>query len=137
MPASGFVPSEGVAALVLEPLGSRTARSYAHLRSGRWATGGQPKETIRHMLGEVTPTLTICTGNGAPCTTSPVADLAREIAGDHAAFVPPNSVAAGMTDTGALLHLILALSGQPGRGHALTLGTSGESGFAALLLELP
>jgi hypothetical protein len=133
----GFVPGEGVAALVLEPAGRRGARSYAHLRSGRWATGGQPVETIQQMLGGATPSVTICTGNGAPCATSPITDLAREIAGEDAAIVPPSSVAAGLTDTGALLHLILALSGQPGSGQALMLGTSGDSGFAALLLEIP
>jgi hypothetical protein len=133
----GFVPSEGVGALVLEPADSREGRSYAHLRSGRWATGGQPLEIIQQMLGGAAPSLTICTGNGAPCATSSTSNLAREIAGNHAAIVPPQAVAAGLTDTGAILHLILALSGRPGSGQALLLGTSGDSGFAALLLELP
>ena len=141
----GFMPSEGVAALVLEPAGRRQVRSEgrseerscAHFRSGRWAAGGQPVEIIRQMLRGSTPSLIICTGNGAPCATSPMTALAREIAGHGAVIVPPQAVAAGLADTGALLHLILALSSRPNSGQALLLGTSGDSGFAALLLELP
>jgi hypothetical protein len=132
-----FVPSEGVAALVLEPAGSREAQSYAHLRSGRWAAGGQPAESIRQMLGGAVLNLIVCAGNGAPCAASPLASLARRIAGPDAAIVPPQAVAAGLADTGALLHLILALSGRPRSGQALLLATSGETGFAAIHLELP
>lgn len=141
----GFVPSEGVAALVLEPAGLRQvgaeARTYANFCAGRWAAGGQPVETIRQMLGGSVPSLTICTSNGAPCATSPITTLARGIACDGASIIPPQAVATGLVDTGALLHLILALSTRPGSGQALLLGTSpgtsGDSGFAALLLELP
>jgi 3-oxoacyl-[acyl-carrier-protein] synthase II len=135
--AAGFVPSEGVAALVLEPVGSREGRSYASLRSGRWAAGGQPFKTIRQMLGGSVPNLTISAGNGAPCATSPLTSLAREIAGPDAPIVPPQAVAAGLAETGALLHLILALSSRPQSGQALLLATSGKSGFAAIHLELP
>ena len=135
--SGGFIPSEGVAALVLEPAGRREARSYAHLRSGRWAAGGQPVEAIRQMLGDSVPSLTVCTTNGAPCATSPVAAVAREIAGDGGPIIPPRAVAAGLADTSALFHLILALSSRPIGGQMLLLGTSGDSGFAALLLELP
>lgn len=136
-PNAGFVPSEGVAALVLEPAGSREGRSYASLRSSCWAAGGQPFNTIRRMLGGSVPNLTVCAGNGAPCATSPLTSLAREIAGPDAPIVPPHAVAAGLAETGALLHLILALSSRPRSGQALLLATSGESGFAAIQLELP
>jgi 3-oxoacyl-(acyl-carrier-protein) synthase len=139
--SGGFIPSEAVAALVLEPAGLGAARaevrSYAQLRSGRWASGGQPVEAVRQMLGSSVPTLTVCTTNGAPCATGPVATVAREIAGPDAAVVPPQAVAAGLADTSALLHLILALSSRPNSGQMLLLGTSGDSGYAALLLELP
>jgi hypothetical protein len=147
---SGFVPSEGVAAVLLEPVGARKARrevrTYAHFSSGRWATGGEPVETIRQMLGESVPSLIICAGNGAPCSTSSTAALARKIGGPSSAIVPAQAVAAGLPDSSALLHLILALSNPAlsngalsSRAHggpALLLGTTGESGFAALLLEL-
>lgn len=139
--SGGFIPSEGVAALVLEPAGRRAvraeARSYAQLRSGRWASGGQPVEIVRQMLGGSVPSLTVCTTNGAPCATSPVTAVAREIAGDVGAVVPPQAVAVGLPDISALLHLILALSSRPKSGQVLLLGTSGDSGFAALLLEQP
>lgn len=139
--SGGFIPSEGVAALVLEPAGRRAVgaevRSYGQLRSGRWASGGQPVESVRQMLGGSVPSLTVCTTNGAPCATSPVTAVAREIAGRDAAIVPPQAVAAGLADTSALLHLILALSSRSKSGQLLLLGISGDSGFAALLLELP
>jgi 3-oxoacyl-[acyl-carrier-protein] synthase II len=133
----GFVPSEGVAALVLEPAGRREARAYAHFSSGRWAAGGNAAETIRQMLGGSVPSLTICAGNGAPCSTGSTAALARETGGPSADIVPAQAVAAGLADVSALLHLILALSSGPRSGQALLVGTSGDSGFAAVLLELP
>ncbi|MFZ0297083.1 MAG: beta-ketoacyl synthase N-terminal-like domain-containing protein [Candidatus Sulfotelmatobacter sp.] len=137
-----FVPSEGVAAVVLEPVGRREVRSYALFRSGRWAAGGQPVDTIRQMLGGSVPSVIICAGNGAPCATCSTTALAREIGGGSAAIVPAQAVAAGLPDSSALLHLVLALSNpalssRPQGGPALLLGTSGDSGFAALLLELP
>ena len=134
---SGFVPSEGVAALVLEPEGRRAARCYANFISGRWAAGGKPVESIRQMLGGSVPGLTICAGDGAPCTTGSTAKLAREISGASAHIISAQPVAAGLADAGALLHLILALSGEPQSGEALLLGTPGDAGFAAVLLELP
>jgi 3-oxoacyl-[acyl-carrier-protein] synthase II len=133
----GFMPSEGVTALVLEPAGRREVRTYANFISGRWAAGGQTVETIRRMLGGSVPRLTICAGNGAPCATSSTSALAREISGSSAAIVPALAVAAGLIDAGAFLHLILALSSRPRSGQALLLGTSGDNSFAALLLELP
>jgi beta-ketoacyl synthase-like protein len=143
----GFVPSEGVAAVVLEPVSRREVRTYAHFSSGRWAAAGQPVETIRQMLGGSVPSLIICAGNGTPCAPSSTTALAREIGGPSAAIVLAQAVAAGLPDSSALLHLILALSdgalsdgalsSRPNGGQALLLGTSGDSGFAALLLELP
>ncbi len=138
----GFVPSEGVAALVLEPAGRPEARAYAQFRAGRWVAGGgvaggRAADAIRPMLGGSVTNLTICAGNGAPCAPSLVTALAREIGGPSAVIVPAQAVAAGLTDAGALLHLILALSSRPGKGPALLLGTSGDGGFAAVLLELP
>jgi hypothetical protein len=89
------------------------------------------------MLGDSVPSLTICAGNGAPCASSSTTALAREIGGPSADIVPAQPVAAGLADAGAFLHLILALSRPPRSGPALLLGTSGDGGFAALLLELP
>jgi hypothetical protein len=132
-----FIPSEGVAALVLEPAASRNTRAYAHLREGRWATGGDPMGVVRSILNANVPSLIICAGSGLPCASSPVASFAREIGGTDTVVLSPQAVAEGMADTGALLHLILGLSNRPKSGLALLLSASGDNGAAAVLLELP
>jgi 3-oxoacyl-[acyl-carrier-protein] synthase II len=138
--AEGFVPSEGVAALVMESSDRTDARPnsrcYARMTSGRWAAGGQPAKIIRQMLNGSVPSLTICSGNGAPCATSSTAALAGEITGDNSVILP-QAFAQGLAGTGALFHLIAALSNRPVSGQALFLGTARDNGFAALLLELP
>jgi hypothetical protein len=143
----GFIPSEGVAALVMEssahidarPDARPDAHSYARIRSGRWAAGGQPTEIIRQILGGSVPDLVICSGNGGPCAASPTTNLAREIAGDGADIIPPQLFAQGLAGSGALFHLILGLAGKRSShlvgGTALFLGTARDSGFAAILLE--
>ncbi len=138
--AGGFIPSEGIAALVMESAKHEDSRSNAHtygrIHSGRWTAGGQPVEVMRQMLGDFVPILTVCSGNGAPCATSPTSALAREICGDRTVIILPQPVALGLAGTGALFHLILALSTRPTNGQALFLATAANSGFAALLLEL-
>ena len=147
--AGGFIPGEGVAALVMEPTGRGNLQSgargavrpYARIGAGRWASGGQPSEIIRQMLGASVPTLTICSGNGAPCATSSTTALARQVSGDGAVMIAPQPFAQGLNGTGALFHLILGLKSKPGSqpigGRALLLGTAGDNEFAAILLELP
>jgi hypothetical protein len=143
--ADDFIPSEGVAALVLESstrIEVRTAahpdaRSYARMNWGQWAAGGQPAEIIRQMLDGFVPSLIICSGNGSPCAPSRTSALAREITGDGPVIIPAQLFAQGLAGTGALFHLILALSGRPASGRALLLGTASDNGFAAILLGLP
>ncbi len=145
--ADGFMPSEGIAALVMESSsrgdiqsGARSgARPYARIGPGRWGASDQRAMVIRQMLGGSAPSLTICSGNGAPCSPSPTTALAREIAGDDAVIIPSQAFAQGLAGTGALFHLMLGLSSLPSSrpvsGQALLLGTAGD-GFAALALEL-
>jgi 3-oxoacyl-(acyl-carrier-protein) synthase len=143
--AGGFIPSEGVAALVMESSARvkdrPEARTYARITSGRWAAGGHPAEIIRQMLCGSRPRLAICSGNGEPCAVSPTASFVREIAGDDCVITPPQAFAGGLAGNGALFHLILALGNLAGipRLHeqALLLGTARDNGFAAILLELP
>jgi len=139
--AGGFIPAEGMAAVVLEPPTpinpGPNARSYARIRTGRWVAGGQPVEIIRKMLGASIPNLTICSGNGAPCAVSPTAALAREIVGGEVPIIPPHVFAQGLAGSGALFHLIMALGSHRVSGPALFLGTARNNGFAALLLDLP
>jgi hypothetical protein len=89
------------------------------------------------MLSGVSPDLAICAGNGAPCATSPLVRLAREIVGPDKPILPRNPVAGGLAESGALLHLVLALSTRPPSGQALMLTTAGKNGFAAIHLEIP
>jgi hypothetical protein len=138
--AEGFIPGEGVAALVME-LSDRMdvrpdSRSYATMISGRWAAGGQPAKIIGQMRGGSVPGLTICSGNGGPCATSSTAALAREIGSDNL-VIRPQTFAQGLAGTGALFHLIASFSNRPVSGQALFLATARHNGFAALLLELP
>jgi hypothetical protein len=125
-----------VAAVVMEPSDRSPARCYARIRAGRSAAGGRPAALIAQMLGDSMPALTVCSGNGAPCAPSSTAALAREISGESAVIIPPQPFAAGLAGTGAVFHLILALSSGPMKGEGLLLGTAGGSGFAALALEL-
>lgn len=146
--AVGFIPSEGVAALVMESSSHGAihsdARSYARIRSGRWAAGGQPAGIVRQMLDGSVPGLTICSGNGSPCATSPTMALARAISGDDAPVILPQPFALGLAGTGALFHLILGLSSLPGsppgsqpvNERSLLLASAGDREFAALVLEL-
>ncbi|MGH9497079.1 MAG: beta-ketoacyl synthase N-terminal-like domain-containing protein [Candidatus Sulfotelmatobacter sp.] len=143
--AVGFIPSEGVAALVMESSAHiavrPNARSHARISSARWMAGGEPEVIIPQMLGGSIPSLIICSGNGAPCASSATATLARKIGGDGAAVILPQPFAQGLAGTGALFHLILGLSSLPSDGpiggQALLVGTAWDNGFAAILLELP
>ena len=117
--ADGFIPSEGVAALVMESSGRGDVhsavrpgvRSYARMSSGRMggrrSTRGDGPAECSAVPSRV---CTICSGNGAPCATSPTAALAREISGDGAVVIRPQAFAQGLAGTGALFHLILALT---------------------------
>jgi len=139
--SGGFIPGEGVAAVVLEPSARinvrPNARLYARIGAGRWAAGGQPVNIIRQVLAASVPNLTICGGNGVPCATSPTATLAREIVGDGVAITEPHAFATGLAGSGALFHLILGVSSRRVSGAALFLSTARNNGFAVLLLELP
>ena len=133
---SGFIPSEGLVAMVLEPAGRLAARPYAALGAGRWAAGGDTRAGVRQLLGGGLPDFILCAGNGAPCAPSPLTCSPRDLVGADATIFPAQPVAAGMGEAGALLHLLLALSQRPGSGQALLLGTSAHGGYAALRLEL-
>jgi hypothetical protein len=133
--AGGFIPGEGVVAMVLEPAGRPAASHYAVLSAGRWATGGDAQASIRELLGDAHLDFTICSGNGAPCATTSLTGSGHNLVGETA-IIPALPVAAGMGEAGGLLHLLLALSKRPGHGEALLLGTSAHGGYAALRLEL-
>jgi hypothetical protein len=132
--SSGFIPSEGMVAMVLEGAARPEAHRYATVDAGRWAARGGVQAGVHSLLER--PELTICTCNGAPCDSAPLACLAREVAGDDTVIYPAQAVAAGLGDAGGLMHLLLALSRHPEPGKALMLGRSAHGGYAALRLEL-
>jgi Beta-ketoacyl synthase, N-terminal domain len=143
--ADGFVPGEGVAAVIMESPRRMNARpdshGYARIGSGRWSSGGQPAEIIPEMLSGSIPNFIICSGNGGPCASDATSTLARELSDDGATVISPQPFAQGLAGTGALFHLILGLGSLPGSRpateQALLLGTARHNGFAAILLELP
>ncbi len=143
--ADGFVPSEGVTALVLEAAGRcevrSEAHSYARFRSGCWAAGGQPVEIARQMLGGCVPSLTICAGNGAPCATSPTIGLGSRDCRPERRHRPAAGRCCGSGRYGRSSPLDPGLkqSAQQRAGSVVRniVRNSGDSGFAALLLELP
>jgi hypothetical protein len=139
--ACGFIPSEGVTAMLLEPADSRfrrhTFRPYARLRSGHFAPGPEPAMLIRKVLSGFSPgPATYCAGSADSMGQTALAS-AREILGEGATILPPDAVATGLGDTGALLRLSVALSGAPSGVPLLILGASARNGFAGLLLEVP
>lgn len=118
----GFVPSEGVTAVVLSP--GPAARAYATLRAGRFASAQESPALIRQVLGDSPRRPVYCAG------PSP------EIEG-IATISPPEAVSRGLADAGALLRLVLALSVAKAPGSLLQLGASSRGDRAALLMELP
>jgi 3-oxoacyl-(acyl-carrier-protein) synthase len=132
----GYVPSEGVTAVVLEAEVRDEVRPYAALHSGRWAAQGDVQSAIDQLMGGVQARFIFCANDGAPCSNSPANSPARGMTGEGSAILPAEPVAAGMAETGGLLHLRLALSKRPGPGQALQLGVSAHGGYAALRLEI-
>lgn len=143
--AAGFVPSEGVAALLLESGESTARRSYARVCGGRYARSGDPGQAIRDLFPSAPP-LVFCAGNGSPCSRDASAgefrsfasqSFAHSFAGNDARIVASLPVADGLAQSGGLFHLLLALSRRTGSGPALMLGTAAGGAFAALRLEAP
>jgi len=141
MEGSGFIPSEGVTAMLLEPAvsGHRASafHSYANLRSGLSASGADPATVIRKVLNELSPGQGIsCIGTAYGVGQTAMASL-REILRENMTILPPDAIATGLGDTGALARLSVALSYAPRGVPILLLGGSAAAGFAALLMELP
>jgi len=135
----GFMPSEGITALLLEAGGrrKRPRRCYAGVGPGYGPKGGEPVSVMQNVLRNSPVSLVICTSDGSPCAAHPADAFVREVMGDDVAIAPRNAVAAGLADAGGLLHLILALGGATSHGQALLLGKSGGGGFAVIRMELP
>jgi 3-oxoacyl-[acyl-carrier-protein] synthase II len=133
---SGFVPAEGMVAMVLEPAGRQEAKSYVRVQGGFWGTSAEPLTRVREMLGSSVSALTVCAGDGSPCITRSPLSIAKDFAGENAKILHAQPVAIGLADSGALFHLLLALSTKPDGGPAVMLATSGDDGFATVLFDI-
>jgi hypothetical protein len=133
--AAGFVPSEGVVAVLLESAACATRRSYAHFTGGRCAQGGDPLQAVRDLFPSPAQ-LIFAAGHGRPCSGDALLGEAGSFAGKDARCVPSLPVADGLAASGGLFHLLLALSRRAASGPALMLGTAAGGAFAALRLEV-
>ena len=137
---ANFVPSEGVAAVLLESGPSAERRSYAQFTGGRYARSGDPTQTIRALFPSA-PSLVFSAGDGSPCSSDPPARViqpppGQSLSSHGARIVASLPVADGLARSGGLFHLLLALSRRAGSGPALMLGTAAGGAFAALRLEV-
>ncbi len=158
----GFVPGEGLAAVILEAGHRRLdrgARVYAAWRSGFMATDPQATDTswgsgcgltvelIRKALGDSPPSevkLVISSANGSPGLDRLEAQAIAEVFGASGApdIATPKAVS-GEFDGSGILRLVLALSGMGTRqprhrlqnGLTLLLGAAAGGGRAVLSLE--
>ena len=108
--AGGFVPSEGVTALVLQPAGieqNGNARIYAGIRAGHSASGADRAGVVQRVLGQA------------------------QQPGEDA------SVSRVVVSGRGLLELSLAWSSAPKGAQLLYVGAAAHDGFSAILLELP
>ena len=150
----GFVPGEGLAALVMEPARRASARGAAvYATFHRGAMAGDPGATgsswprdsralvhaIRTALGEADPSSIqwiVSCANGSQALDRMEAAAIREAFADH----PPARVVApkwilGEFDGNAALRLAVALPEVSGSG--MMLGASAGGGCAALLMSAP
>jgi hypothetical protein len=143
---ASFVPSEGVAAVLLESAAKTERKIYAQFTGGCYARSGDPAQAIRDLFSSA-PAMVFPAGDGTPCSSDPPAEVFRSLAGqafegqsfsrNDARIVASLPVADGLPRSGGLFHLLLALSRRPGSGPALMLGTAAGGAFAALRLEVP
>ena len=138
---ANFVPSEGVAAVLLESGPSAERRSYAQFAGGRYARSGDPTQTIRDLFPSAPSLVFSCRRRQSVLVRSARQAFSDLLAGQSlsshgARIVASLPVADGLARSGGLFHLLLALSRRAGSGPALMLGTAAGGAFAALRLEV-
>ncbi len=139
VPAEGFIPGEGMVALLLERTPAGQGRIYAQLAGGRHARRGDPAQAVREIFSSQ-PALIYSAGHGSPCMAHSLAgamlpSAARPFAGEDLPVVAALAVAEGLGASGGLFHLLLALSRHAVSAPTLLLGVAAGGGFAALRLE--
>lgn len=141
----GFVPGEGVAAIVMESAeraATRDAGVYAGLRSG-YATSNQ-KAAASLVLKTIAPSspsevrTVIASANGSRSHDEIEQDILQEVFGDSVPVVAPKAIL-GEFDSSGLLRLITALPHGENEKRSLSvlLGTCATGVFASVSFELP
>jgi len=129
----GFVPSEGVTAMVLECESARAMRPYARLRWVRLAAGTDPSAAIREELAKLAGSRAVrCSVFDRSTAAAIVEGL-----GQAATIVIEGQVGRGLRDTGALFRLAASLHATPAGSFLLLTGIPSERGFATVLVEAP
>jgi 3-oxoacyl-(acyl-carrier-protein) synthase len=126
----GFIPSEGVTAMVLESESARAMRPYARLRSVRLAAGTDPA-AIGKELAKLAENRAVRYSVFDRSTAAVIV----EAPGDAATIVVEGQVGRGLRDTGALFRLAASLHATPAGSLLVLTGIPSERGFATLLVE--
>jgi len=129
----GFIPSEGVTAMVLENESARAMRPYARLQSVRLAAGTDPSAAIRKELAKLEGSRAVRCSVFDRSTASVIV----EALGEAATIVIEGQIGRGLGDSGALFRLAASLHTTPAGSLLLLTGIPSERGFATLLVEAP
>lgn len=137
IPASvkDFVPGEGVVATVLEADPREDSHVYAFFKNGRWASRGSLAGCLQSLLPNQTIDLILAAGGEQLHPEQSDSPLHR-LVNSKTRCLLPNPIACGLAEAGGLLHLLMALSQNPGPGTALQLGYTAHGDYAALHLEI-
>jgi 3-oxoacyl-[acyl-carrier-protein] synthase II len=140
----GFVPGEGVGAVVMEPAGRATKRGahfYAGFRSGHATSNPKAAASVvRRSLAPSVPSevkIVVASANGSRAHDEVESGLIREVFGDGTPLIAPKAIL-GESDGSGILRLIVALSQtETSRSLVLLLGTCMMGVCAAVSFELP
>lgn len=143
--SEGFVPGEGVAAVVMEAADratKREARVYAGLRSGRATSNQKAAASLVHkIIAPSSPTevsTVIASANGSRSHDEVERAILQEVFTDSVPVVAPKAVL-GEFDGCGVLRLVKALSQTENKERSLSvlLGTCATGVFAAVSFERP
>lgn len=141
----GFVPGEGVAAVVVESARRATkrgVRAYVAFRSGHATSNPQAAaNVVRKSLAPSSPAevrVIVSSANGSRSHDEVESSLIREVFGDSTSVIAPKAVL-GESDGNGILRLVTALSQAEisERSLGLLLGTCAMGVCAALSFDLP
>lgn len=125
---SGFVPSEGMAAVVLEPPGRHRAR--ARLLDARWV------QQSALIVGQASACQSSLAGATLVCKNQSVPAGLRDALSPPVRFAPACAIGDGLPDTGGLFRILTALATAAPAERLLVLGAARSGSHAAAVLEV-